>query len=76
MNALSSERYYNENGDMGVLVSLNKYSFASDDLEMATDKRVIDIFRRFCSKDKDNHILWLPILASFPIWLIKKRRSK
>lgn len=57
MNALSSERYYNENGDMGVLVSLNKYSFASDDLEMATDKRVIDIFRRFCSKDKDNHLI-------------------
>lgn len=50
MKVFEGEHYYNEKGEMGVLISINS-TFASDDLEMATDKRVIDTFIRFYTKN-------------------------
>ena len=42
MKIFQGERYYNENGELGILMSCGDNAFASENLEMATDKRVID----------------------------------
>ena len=59
MKVFEGEHYYNEKGEMGVLISING-TFASDDLEMATDKRVIDTFIYFYTKNKNSWSLQHP----------------
>lgn len=51
MEVYEGEHYYNEKGEMGLLISVSN-SFASDNLEMATDKRVIDVFLHYFRKDE------------------------
>lgn len=50
MKVFEGAHYYNEKGEMGVLISVN-HSFASDCLDMATDKRIIELFLNFCEKN-------------------------
>lgn len=51
MKIYEGEHYYNEKGEMGILISVN-HSFASECLDMATDKRIIELFLNFCEKNR------------------------
>lgn len=56
MKVFEGAHYYNEKGEMGLLISVSN-SFASDNLEMATDKRVIDVFLNFCWKNENGYLV-------------------
>lgn len=56
MKIYEGAHYYNEKGEMGLLISVSN-SFASDNLEMATDKRVIDIFLHFFWKNEYGYLV-------------------
>lgn len=56
MKVFEGAHYYNEKGEMGLLISVSN-SFASDNLEMATDKRVIDIFLHFFLKNEYGYLV-------------------
>jgi hypothetical protein len=64
MKIYEGEHYYNEKGEMGVLISVN-HSFASECLDMATDKRIIELFLNFCEKNRDGYmVLKSPITSN------------
>lgn len=56
MKIFEGEHYYNEKGEMGILISID-HSFASERLDMATDKRIIELFLHFCEKNRDGYMV-------------------
>lgn len=69
MKVFEGEHYYNEKGEMGVLISVN-HSFASECLDMATDKRIIEFFLNFCEKNRDGYMV-LKSTIKFNVELIE-----